>query len=296
VSSAVVRRTSARSVLTRPWVGPLAVLTAVFLAVSLPRYLTLDPSRSRSAGPAGFPAYYPLLVTHIFLGSAVLVTACLQVWPWLRRRHPAVHRRAGRVYVVAVLAASPCVLVLAPLGSFGPNEQVPLTLLALLWPATTLAGYRMARRRRYAEHREWMIRGVALSFSIVTNRFWGVLCVAVFVPDSVPGALSDSLAAGGPEARAAIAQAMGVSFWLCWVVNLLAAEWWLQRRRRAPGTLAGLAAQDLHSGRVGGEERLDGQLGDGDVERGAEGGDRAEEGQLTVGVPEPQRHHHRAGR
>ena len=288
MSSAVVRRTSARSVLTRPWVGPLAVLTAVFLAVSLPRYLTLDPNRSRSAGPAGFPAYYPLLVTHIFLGSAVLVTACLQVWPWLRRRHPAVHRRTGRVYVVAVLAASPCVLVLAPLGSFGPNEQVPLTLLALLWPATTLAGYRMARRRRYAEHREWMIRSVALSFSIVTNRFWGVLCVAVFVPDS--------LAAGGPEARAAIAQAMGVSFWLCWVVNLLAAEWWIQRRRRAPGTLAGLAAQDLHSGRVGGEERLDGQLGDGDVQRGAEGGDRAEERQLTVGVPEPQRHHHRAGR
>jgi hypothetical protein len=121
--------------------------------------------------------------------------------------------------------------VIAPLGSFGPNEHVALTLLGLLWPATTIAGYRMARRRRFAEHREWMIRSVALSFSIVTNRVWGVLCVPLFVPDSLPE--------GSVEWRAALAQAMGVAFWLCWVVNLLVAEWWIQRRRRALGPVVG---------------------------------------------------------
>jgi hypothetical protein len=217
--------------LAHPRVGALAALTAVFLAVALPPYLTLDPGRSRSSVPADFPAFYPLLVTHIFLGTIVLVTACLQLWPWLRRRHPVVHRWAGRGYVAAVLAASPCVLVIAPLGSFGPNEHVALTLLGLLWPATTIAGHRMARRRRFAEHREWMIRSVALSFSIVTNRVWGVLCVPLFVPDSLPE--------GSVEWRAALDQAMGVAFWLCWVVNLLVAEWWIQRRRRAVGPVVG---------------------------------------------------------
>jgi hypothetical protein len=113
---------SAHRLLAHPGVGASAVLTAAFLAIVLPPYLTLDPARSRSRGPADFPAYYPLLVTHIFLGAIVLVTACLQVWPWLRRRHPRVHRWAGRGYVGAVLAASPCVLVIAPLGSFGPRR------------------------------------------------------------------------------------------------------------------------------------------------------------------------------
>ncbi|HEX4359095.1 MAG TPA: DUF2306 domain-containing protein [Pseudonocardia sp.] len=227
-------RLSAHRLLAHPGVGALAVLTAAFLAIALPPYLTLDPARSRSRGPADFPAYYPLLVTHIFLGAIVLVTACLQVWPWLRRRHPRVHRWAGRGYVGAVLAASSCVLVIAPLGSFGPNEHVALTLLGLLWPATTIAGHRMARRRRFAEHREWMIRGVALSFSIVTNRAWAALCVPLFVPDSLP--------VGGTEWRAALAQAMGVAFWLCWVVNLLVAEWWIQRSRRLTGSVAGRSA------------------------------------------------------
>jgi Predicted membrane protein (DUF2306) len=214
--SSVVRRTSARSVLTRPWVGPLAVLAAVFLAVSLPRYLTLDPGRCRSMGP-----------------------------------------------------------------------PVSLTLLGLLRPASTIAGYRMARRRRFAEHREWMIRSFALSFSIVTNRFWGVLRRGVRA-----GLAGRRQRRGARRDR----QAMGVSFWLCWVVDPLVAEWWIRRRRAPRPPPLGLAAKDLHGSRVCREERLDGQLGDGDVQRGAEGGDCAEEGQLARLVPEPQRHHHRAGR
>jgi len=31
-------------------------------------------------------------VAHILFGSVALVTACLQIWPWLRRTHPTVHR------------------------------------------------------------------------------------------------------------------------------------------------------------------------------------------------------------
>ena len=214
----------ALSILTRPWIGPLAALTAVFLGVSLPRYLTLDPALSRSVPPADFPPYYPLLVTHIFFGTFALVAAVLQLWPRVRRRHPAVHRFAGRVYLVAVLAASPCVLAIAPFGSWGPSEWVSVAMLGMLWPATTIAGYRMARLRRFAEHREWMIRSVALSFSIVANRFWGMLCVAVFAPSA-----SDGSALPGAAGHAEFAQAMSISVWLSWTVNLLFAEWWILR-------------------------------------------------------------------
>ncbi|MFC7330935.1 DUF2306 domain-containing protein [Marinactinospora rubrisoli] len=231
MSSPLTRRTaSVRSVLTRPWVGPLAVVTVVFLVLSLPPYLGLDPSRSRVAIPEDRPLYYPMLATHIFLGTVALVTGCLQVWPWLRRRHPAVHRWSGRVYVFGgVLPAGAAVLFVAPFGEFGPAQQTGNTLLAVLWLLVTVAGYRAARRRQFVAHREWMVRSVALSFSIVANRLWIVACLAVFTPEALTGATPDP---------ATFAQAVGVSTWLSWVVNLLVAEWWLQRgrfRERARG-------------------------------------------------------------
>ncbi|MGH3787269.1 MAG: DUF2306 domain-containing protein, partial [Pseudonocardiaceae bacterium] len=169
-----------RRLLTRPWIAPLAVLTVSFLAFSLPPYLSLDPSRSRLPVPPDYPWYYPMLVTHIFFGSVALLTACLQVWPWLRRQHPKVHRGSGRIYVFAgALPAGIVVLTITPFGVWGPNQQTANTMLGLLWLATTLAGYRAARQRRFADHREWMIRSFALAFSIVANRPWGIVCILV---------------------------------------------------------------------------------------------------------------------
>ena len=54
------------------------IITAVFLATVLPRYVGLDPSRALlltgEIGDRG-PAYYPALVTHIFFGSVMLCAA-----------------------------------------------------------------------------------------------------------------------------------------------------------------------------------------------------------------------------
>jgi uncharacterized membrane protein YozB (DUF420 family) len=189
----------------RPWVVPLAVLTVSFVAFALPPYLTLDPAQARLQPMPAFRGYYPLLVTHIFLGSVVLLTACLQVWPWLRQTHPRVHRTSGRIYVAAALPASVCVMVIAPMGLHGANQQVANTMLAVLWFGTTLAGFRAVRQRRYADHRRWMLRSVALSFSIVTNRLWLVILFAVFVPEIYLGAPVDPVV---------VDQAIGVSTWI----------------------------------------------------------------------------------
>lgn len=216
----------------RPWIAPLALVTVLFLVVTLPPYLSLDPTRARLVPLPDQPWFYPVMVAHIFLGSVVLLAACLQVWPWLRRHHPRLHRWSGRVYVAALVPAAVCVLLIAPLGREGPNQQVANLLLGVLWLTTTLAGWRAARRRAFGTHREWMIRSVALSFSIVVNRFWVVVCLMVFAPGVMSGELVD------PAARS---QAVGVAAWLSWVLNLLIAEWWLRRRRprgtdRAPRT------------------------------------------------------------
>jgi uncharacterized membrane protein len=206
--------------LRRPWVVPLALVTAIFIAYAVPPYLSLDAAQARIQPMPAHASYYPLLVTHIFLGSVALLAACLQVWPWLRRSPLAVHRWSGRVYVTAALSASVCVMIISPMGLNGANQRVANTMLALLWFGTTFAGFRAVRQGRLADHRQWMLRSFALAFSIVAFRVWMFIAFAVFVPEIFTGAEVDP---------ADISQAVGVTSWVSWVVNLLIVEWWLHR-------------------------------------------------------------------
>jgi uncharacterized membrane protein YozB (DUF420 family) len=225
------RNRSAKSWWRRPWIAPLAVLAIAFLAVSLPPYLSGDPARSRV--PASFPLHYPILVAHVLFGSVALLTACLQIWPWFRRRYRVAHRRIGRAYVFAgVMPAGLLALPMAALSPFGPVARASNVLLASLWLAFTVTGYRMARQRRHAEHRRWMIRSFALTFSIITNRIWGPL--AYF---ALAGELDAQFGGNEQLLRWTIA---GISTWLGWVIPLLCAEWWLERGAaaiRSPASL-----------------------------------------------------------
>jgi hypothetical protein len=214
----------------RPWVFPLGLLVTAFLVYSLPPYLGLDATRSRIPAPAGAAWYYPVLVAHIGFATIAMVTCALQIWPWLRQAHPVAHRRTGRVYVFAgAVPASIAGLAIALAAPFGPIGAVSSAMLAVLWFGCTAQGYRMARARRFGDHRRWMIRSFALCLSIIGNRFWGALWATVFADrlDTV---------FGGSEL--AMAQAIaGLTAWTGWVVPLLAAEWWLTRsrgRRREP--------------------------------------------------------------
>ncbi|MEV0679827.1 DUF2306 domain-containing protein [Actinosynnema sp. NPDC050436] len=214
----------------RHWVGPLAVLVLAFVAFSLPRYLTLDPAQSRVPEPVGHGWHYPFLVGHVVFGSVAILTCVLQIWPWLRRAHPAWHLRAGRVYVFGgVLPGGVLAVAVGAVSPFGPVNQVGNVLMGLLWLGTTVAGYRMARQKRYADHRRWMVRSTALTLSIITNRFW-----AVGLGLTLPAQLDTTF--GGSEV--ALVQAIaGTSAWMGWVLPFLAVEWWLDRgraRRRQP--------------------------------------------------------------
>ncbi len=60
----------------------------------------------------------------------------------------------------------------------------------------------------------------------MVNRLWVVLLFIVLAPQV-------DTTFGGDQ-TAMINAAAGASVWLSWVVNLLVAEWWLQRGRAAP--------------------------------------------------------------
>jgi hypothetical protein len=213
----------------RPWIAPMAVLSLLFLAFSLPPYLRLDPQQSRIPVPAGVTGYYPLLVAHVLFGSVALLTVCLQVWPRFRSRYPAWHRVAGLAYVFCgVLPAGVTGLVIGAFSPFGPVARASNLLLASLWLCFTLVGWRMARRRRRAEHRRWMIRSFALTVSILTNRVWGAVAFLILEPQ-----LETTFR--GDETMLAWTIA-GLSTWLGWTIPLLIAEAWLERDVRQAQT------------------------------------------------------------
>lgn len=209
----------------RPWIFPLAAVVVIFLAFSLPPYLSLDPARSRvPAGPVLGVAHFWTLVPHVLFGSVALSTAVLQIWPWFRRRHRVAHRRIGRVYVFGgVLPAGVAALVVGVFTPYGPVTRASDIMLAVLWMACTVAGWRMARQRRFGDHRRWMIRSFALTASIISNRIWGAVVFIALSPQI------DATFHGDTKLFTWIVS--GTAAWLGWTIPLLVAQWWLERDR-----------------------------------------------------------------
>jgi uncharacterized membrane protein YozB (DUF420 family) len=202
----------------RPWVAPLALVVAAFLAYSVPPYLTLDPAQSRVPAPPGFAAHYGFLVAHILFGTIAIVGVILQIWPWLRRTHPVAHRRIGRVYVFA--GALPSAVMAAVIGSvspFGPVVGAIDVAAALLWLGFTVAGWRAIRQRRYADHRKWMIRSFAMTMNTLMSRALSPLGFLVVMPRV-------------EDKTELILSAATVSGVLSVLALLLLSQWWLDRK------------------------------------------------------------------
>jgi hypothetical protein len=218
-----VSRTVRKTWWRRPWIGPLALVVLVFLAFSLPPYLALDPAESRVPQPDGFPTHYWFLVAHVIFGSIAMIGAVLQIWPWLRRTHPVVHRNAGRAYVFAgVLPSGLMALTIGSQSPFGPATRFSDVLAAVLWIGCTVAGWRAVRDRRFGDHRKWMIRSVVLTFSIIVNRLISPIAMIVLAPQ-IPTTF------GGSEL--AYSQSVGaISAWGGLAFALIVSQLILERR------------------------------------------------------------------
>ncbi len=157
-----------------------------------------------------------------FLGGAV----ALICGPWqfsrrLRKKSLTLHRNLGKLYLVGVLAAGAAGLYMAPLATGGVAAVFGFGGLAVVWLVTAVAAYVTIRQGRVVEHQRWMTRNFALTYAAVTLR--------IYLP------LSQVAGYDFDAAYAAIA-------WLCWVPNLLVAEWLIldpSAHRRLPVVEAG---------------------------------------------------------
>ncbi|MFD7831023.1 DUF2306 domain-containing protein [Kitasatospora sp. NPDC059803] len=181
-----------------------------------------------AASKGGLPATYaerPMAVQVTFYVHIVTAAFALLVGPFqfstaLRRRSPAVHRWTGRVYVFGVAVGSLAAFVMAFFNSVAFNGFFGFGGLALLWAWTTWRGYRAVRDRDLPSHRAWMIRSFALTYAAVTLRSWlGVLIL-----------LQTLTAQGHVDGQHFFDNAYAAVPFLCWLPNLIVAEFLIRRR------------------------------------------------------------------
>jgi hypothetical protein len=139
--------------------------------------------------------------------ATALLVGPFQFLAGLRARWPRAHRWIGRTYVVGCLVGGAGGLVMAFGATTGPVSTAGFGSLAVIWVFTNVQGWRMARARRFGEHRAWMVRSFALTFAAVTLR--------LFLP--IPPLLGFSFYDGY----------RALSF-LSWAPNLVLAELWLR--------------------------------------------------------------------
>jgi uncharacterized membrane protein len=170
---------------------------------------------------AAFESHPIGIQTHIFASALALLLGPLQFSSRLRQRRPSLHRWLGRVYLgVAVAVGGGAGLYMSQYAFGGSWAKLGFAGLALAWLYTGARAYGAALRRDFVSHRCWMIRNYALTFAAVTLRLY-LPPVFIF---GLPFASSYAIIA-----------------WLCWVPNLLVAEWLVSASRdpaHAP-TLAG---------------------------------------------------------
>jgi hypothetical protein len=143
-------------------------------------------------------------VGHLGAGGVAIVAGAFQFSARLRFESPRVHRRLGYAYVIAVLVSGLAGGLLAPWSSGGVAAHFGFGMLAVLWVTSAVVAWRRAARGAYAEHRAWMIRSYGLCLAAVTLRVYLPISAVFGVPFEA--------------AYPAIA-------WLCWVPNLVVAEW-----------------------------------------------------------------------
>jgi len=104
-----------------------------------------------------------LLVPHVAGASLALTTGAVQFSSRVRRWNVNFHRITGRIYVAAICVAGPAAIVM----SHGTPFFTATLVQAGAWMVTASAALLTARNRQIEQHRQWVVRSYAVTFTFI---------------------------------------------------------------------------------------------------------------------------------
>jgi uncharacterized membrane protein len=107
-----------------------------------------------------------LLFPHALFGTIALLSGPIQFSTRFRQRYLPFHRILGRVYVVSVLLAAIIAMIISAGHPLFPGTCVQ----ASAWIICTLAAFLTVRNGHIAQHRQWMVRSYAVTFTFISLR------------------------------------------------------------------------------------------------------------------------------
>jgi len=139
---------------------------------------------------------------HIIFGGIALFIGWTQFSPKMRNRRMALHRKLGKVYVVAVLLSALAGIYIGFFATGGWVSSTGFICLGIIWFYTTLRAYLHIKRAEIEKHQKMMVYSYAACFAAVTLRIWLPILTMVYNDFS---------------------KAYLVVAWLCWIPNLIVA-------------------------------------------------------------------------
>ena len=107
-----------------------------------------------------------LLIPHTLAGIFALLIGPINFSSRIRQRHLQLHRILGRIYVASVFIGAFTGIALA----WGRPGLPGTSMQAAAWIVCTTAAFITARNRQIVQHRQWMARSYAVTFTFVSSR------------------------------------------------------------------------------------------------------------------------------
>lgn len=157
------------------------------------------------------PFYIPFFYLHVYSAIFVLIAGFSQFNAALLNKFPRIHRNIGKVYVFTVLFLSaPSGLFIGVFANGGFYSKISFVTLSILWFYFTLKGFITIKNKNIIQHKAFMLRSFALTFSAITLRLWKVILVYFFHPSPM--------------------DVYQIIAWLGWLPNLLIIEYYLYKQ------------------------------------------------------------------
>ena len=190
-------------------------LFSVFIGIYPLAYFLVDMNQGFLGGKSDAikesQVWFSFFYTHIVFGAFALLSGWTQFSSKIRKNRLSLHRLLGKIYAVSVLISGISGIYLAFYATGGVISGFGFGTMSTLWLATTIMAYLTIRNGQINIHENWMIRSYAVCWAAVTLRLWLPSLQMFFGMDFMPAYLLVS--------------------WLCWVPNLMIAEWVTKRKQ-----------------------------------------------------------------